>query len=124
MHTNCSETVIRDYVKKRKVSGGTRSDEGRRCRDTFASLKKTCRKLGISFRLYLMDRNSAGENSIPPLAEVIRNRTTELLPLVIEKLQFLSLFSCFWLKSPNDLMLNISIQSVCHQTEVAVWILT
>ncbi|MEO6322834.1 MAG: hypothetical protein ABIR56_19320, partial [Polaromonas sp.] len=26
---------------KRKVSGGTRSDLGRQCRDTFASLKKT-----------------------------------------------------------------------------------
>ncbi len=40
LHTNGSETDIRDYVKKRKVSGDTRSDEGRRCRDTFASLKK------------------------------------------------------------------------------------
>lgn len=49
LHTNGSEGDIRDYVKKKKVSGGTRSDEGRRCRDTFASLKKTCRKLGISF---------------------------------------------------------------------------
>ena len=42
LHTNGSETDIRDYVKKKKVSGGTRSDEGRRCRDTFATLKKTC----------------------------------------------------------------------------------
>ena len=30
LHTNGSETDLRDYVKKRKVSGGTRSDEGRR----------------------------------------------------------------------------------------------
>ena len=49
LHTNGSETDIRDYVKKRKVSGGTRSDPGRQCRDTFASLKKTCRKLGVFF---------------------------------------------------------------------------
>src|ERR1019366_7860626 len=49
LHTNDSERDIRDYVKKRKVSGGTRSDVGRRCRDTFISLKKTCRKLGVSF---------------------------------------------------------------------------
>ncbi len=55
LHTNGSETDIRDYVKKRKVSGGTRSDEGRRCRDTFASLKKTCRKLNISFWHYLVE---------------------------------------------------------------------
>jgi len=48
LQTHGSETDIRDYVKKRKVSGGTRSDEGRRCCDTFVSLKKTSRKLDIS----------------------------------------------------------------------------
>ena len=72
LHTNGSETDIRDYVKKRKVSGGTRSDLGRQCRDTFASLKKTCRKLGISFWEYLQDRVSL-TNAIPPLATLIRN---------------------------------------------------
>ncbi len=56
LHTNGSERDIRDYVKKRKVSGGTRSDLGRQCRDTFISLKKTCRKLGLSFWDYLNDR--------------------------------------------------------------------
>jgi Transposase IS66 family len=56
LHTNDSERDIRDYVKKRKVSGGTRSDTGRRCRDTFITLKKTCRKLGISFWDFLNDR--------------------------------------------------------------------
>ena len=56
LHTNASETDIRDYVKVRKISGGTRSDLGRQCRDTFASLKKTCRKLGVSFWAYLTDR--------------------------------------------------------------------
>jgi len=72
LHTNGSETDIRDYVKKRKVSGGTRSDLGRQCRDTFASLKKTCRKLGISFWEYLQDRVSL-TNAIPPLPTLIRN---------------------------------------------------
>lgn len=47
LHTNGSESDIRSCVTKRKISG-TRSDLGRRCRDGFASLKKTCRKLGIS----------------------------------------------------------------------------
>lgn len=56
LHTNDSERDVRDYVKKRKVSGGTRSEVGRRCRDTFISLKKTCRKLGVSFWDYLIDR--------------------------------------------------------------------
>lgn len=72
LHTNGSETDIRDYVKIRKVSAGTRSDLGRRCRDTFASLKKTCRKLGISFWQYLQDRISL-TNAIETLPTLIRN---------------------------------------------------
>jgi hypothetical protein len=56
LHNNLSESDIRDYVKKRKISGSTRSSSGRRCRDTFASLKKTCRKNGLSFWQYLEDR--------------------------------------------------------------------
>lgn len=75
LHTNGSETDIRDYVKKRKVSGGTRSDEGRRCRDTFASLKKTCRKLDISFWHYLTDRLGVGPHSVRPLQDIITERT-------------------------------------------------
>jgi len=74
LHTNGSETDLRDYVKKRKVSGGTRSDEGRRCRDTFASLKKTCRKLDISFWHYLTDRLGISELSIAPLPDIITAR--------------------------------------------------
>lgn len=70
LHTNGSETDIRDYVKKRKVSGGTRSDVGRQCRDTFASLKKTCRKLGGSFWEYLMDRQ-CGAGNIPRLSDLM-----------------------------------------------------
>ena len=70
LHTNGSEGDIRDYVKKKKVSGGTRSDLGRKCRDTFASLKKTCRKQGVSFWHYLLARlTDSGE--IPPLPDLI-----------------------------------------------------
>jgi hypothetical protein len=74
LHNNLSERDIRDYVKKRKISGSTRSDEGRRCRDTFASLKKTCRKQGISFWEYLKDR-VARVNALLPLPEFIRQVT-------------------------------------------------
>ena len=65
---NASEHDIREYVKKRKISGSTRSADGRRCRDTFASLKKTCRKHGLSFWAYLNDR-LCGTGRIAPLAE-------------------------------------------------------
>jgi len=77
LHTNGSETDIRDFVKKRKVSGGTRSDAGRQCRDTFASLKKTCRKLGVSFWQYLIDRVSH-LNVIPPLPILMRNASIRI----------------------------------------------
>jgi len=73
LHTNGSEGDIRGYVKWRKISGGTRSDLGKRCRDGFASLKKTCRKLGISFWDYLGDRiGQCGK--IAPLPDLIRER--------------------------------------------------
>ncbi len=73
LHNNLSERDIREYVSRRKISGSTRSDEGRRCRDTFTSLKKTCRKLDISFWDYLYDRVSK-TNSFPPLAQIIQAR--------------------------------------------------
>jgi hypothetical protein len=49
---------------------------GRRCRDTFLSLKKTCRKLGISFWRYLQDRTS-GKQEILPLSNFIRQAAQE-----------------------------------------------
>jgi hypothetical protein len=71
LHNNLSENDIRQYVKKRKISAGTRSDAGRRCRDTFLSLKTTCRKLGVTFWRYLRDRIRR-LNEVPPLADLIR----------------------------------------------------
>jgi len=73
LHNNLSENDIREFVKRRKISGGTRSDPGRKARDTFASLKKTCRKLGISFWEFLQDRLS-GKNQIAGLGECIRQK--------------------------------------------------
>jgi hypothetical protein len=77
LHNNLSENDIRQYVKKRKISAGTRSDAGRRCRDTFLSLKTTCRKLGITFWRYLQDRIH-GLHEIPPVADLIRRKAAEL----------------------------------------------
>ncbi len=70
LHNNISENAIREYVKRRKISGRTRSESGRQCRDTFTSLKKTCRKLGISFWQYLKDRIEK-IGFIPDLSELI-----------------------------------------------------
>lgn len=76
LHNNGSEGDIREFVKRRKISGGTRNDAGRRCRDTFASLKKTCRKLGVCFWKYLQDR-VRGLGQIPRLADLIRQKAQE-----------------------------------------------
>jgi len=81
LHNNPSENDIRDYVKKRKISGSTRSELGRMCRDTFASLKKTCRKLGIGFWAYLQDR-IRGLGVVPRLAAEIRKRAAAALGVV------------------------------------------
>lgn len=79
MHNNLSENDIREYVKKRKISGSTRSDAGRRCRDTFTSLKKTCRKHGISFWAYLSDR-IRGSGRILPLPDLLRQHAPFFFP--------------------------------------------
>ena len=76
LHNNASESDIREYVKKRKISGGTRSTAGRRCRDSFASLKKTCRKLGVNFWTYLQDR-VRGLGKVARLADLIRQRAAK-----------------------------------------------
>src|SRR3954452_2874663 len=75
LHTNGSENDIRCQVTKRQVSGGTRTDIGRDCRDPFLGLGKTCRKLGISFWNYLGARLGVpSAPAVPRLAEVIRCR--------------------------------------------------
>jgi Transposase IS66 family len=76
LHNNGLESDIREFVKRRKISGGTRNDLGRRCRDTFASLKKTCRKLGVRFWDYLQDR-ICGAGEIPRLADLVRRKARE-----------------------------------------------
>ena len=70
LHNNGAENAIREYVKRRKISGSTRSNAGRMCRDTFTSLKKTCRKLGVSFWQYLKDRIE-NVGLIPDLPELV-----------------------------------------------------
>jgi len=75
LHNNASETAARSAKTKFKVSGGTRSDEGRDARDTFLSLMHTCRKLGINFIEFLQDRVRKLYN-IPKLAQIIHQRSS------------------------------------------------
>jgi hypothetical protein len=75
LHTNGSENDIRCQVTRRKISGGTRSDTGRDCRDAFSGLAKTCAKLGIAFWDYLGDRLAApGHPEVPHLPDLVKHR--------------------------------------------------
>ena len=73
LHNNASETDARAAKIKLKISGGTRSDEGQKVRDTFLSLQQTCLKLGINFIDFLRDR-VRGLYVIPRLAMVVHER--------------------------------------------------
>ena len=76
LHTNGSENDIRCQVTRRKISGTTRSDHGRDCRDAFLSLTKTCMKLDISFWDYLGDRlGILPKGSVPPLPLIVASRS-------------------------------------------------
>jgi len=72
LHTNGSENDVRCHVTRRKVSGGTRSDVGRDCRDAFLGLAKTCAKLRIAFWDYLGSRLAVPDSpAIPYLPELV-----------------------------------------------------
>jgi hypothetical protein len=77
LHTNGSENDIRTHVTRRKVSGGTRSDAGRDCRDAFLGLMKTCAKQAIRFWDYLGARLGVnGSANVPLLPDLIRSGWT------------------------------------------------
>jgi|GEM_PF-627721 len=76
LHTNGSENDIRSQVTKRKISGGTRSDDGRTCRDAFLGIAKTCAKLGISFWHYLGERlKVANSPDVPYFPDIVFGRS-------------------------------------------------
>lgn len=73
LHTNGSENDIRAVVTKRKISGGTVSENGKVARDTMLGLLKTCSKLGVSFYHFLGDRFGVpGAPAVPALPQLLR----------------------------------------------------
>lgn len=74
LHNNSSENDLREYVTKRKISSTTRSDLGKRARDVFLSLMKTCDKMKVSFWDFLLDRMTFKRN-IPFLSQIIREKS-------------------------------------------------
>jgi hypothetical protein len=72
LNTNASENDIRAVVTKRKISGGTVSENGRDARDIMLGLAKTCMKLKLSFYDFLGSRLGLPATQIPHLAELVR----------------------------------------------------
>jgi hypothetical protein len=77
LHNNPAEIEARRRVRKRDVSFGPRTEDGKRAWDTFQSLLATTKKLGISFYRYIYDR-VAESGEIPPLADLIVKRAQQL----------------------------------------------
>jgi hypothetical protein len=80
LHTNTVERDFRDWATKRKISAGTRGTLGQRCRDTFLSLKSTCKKLGVRFMSYLRDRIMK-VGKILSLPELVREKGASPAPI-------------------------------------------
>jgi hypothetical protein len=70
LHNNEAELAVREYVVKLKISNGTRSKSGTKAWDIYLSVLGTCRKLGVNFYRYVLDRIS-NSFSMPSLAELI-----------------------------------------------------
>jgi len=70
LHNNPIEIEVRRRARKRDVSFGPRTQDGKHAWDTFMSLAATAKKLGISFYQYIHDRVTRAHR-IPSLAELI-----------------------------------------------------
>ena len=77
LHNNSAELAARKRVRRRKISFGTRSEDGTKAWDTFATLEATAKKLGVSFYEYIYDRIS-GAYKMPSLADLISRQAEHL----------------------------------------------
>jgi regulator of replication initiation timing len=77
LHNNPAELGARGRVRKRDVSFGPRTEDGKQAWDTFMTLAATTKKLNVSFYEYVRDR-VLKRNAIPPLPELIQKAAHEL----------------------------------------------
>lgn len=78
LHNNPAELGVRQRVRKRDVSFGPRTEEGRIAWDSFMTVAETAKKLRVSFYQYVLDRVSQ-EHAMPTLADSIRLRGQPVL---------------------------------------------
>jgi hypothetical protein len=70
-HNNDSERDLRGFVKRRNISGSTKSEEGKVFRDGLTTLKQTCYRLGISFFGFLREWFARAPTN---LAELVKEK--------------------------------------------------
>ncbi len=71
LHNNSAELGVRQRVRKRDVSFGPRTEEGKVAWDSLMTISETAKKMKISFYQYVLDRISQN-NLMPSLADMIR----------------------------------------------------
>lgn len=76
LHNNPAELALREPVVKRKISNGTRSEEGKSAWENMMSILDTCRKLGVSFFDYVRDIFS-GKRAMTRLAHLISRKASQ-----------------------------------------------
>jgi len=72
LHNNPAELGARQRVRKRDVSFGPRTEDGKVAWDSFMTVAETAKKLGVSFYQYVLDRVSQ-KNAMSSLADIIRS---------------------------------------------------
>src|SRR3990170_6425605 len=73
LHNNPAELALREGVVKRKISNGTRSDDGKVAWENMMSIMDTCRKHGISLFDYIQDIFS-GKREMTRLSDLIAQK--------------------------------------------------
>ena len=74
LDNNEAERALREYVVKRKISNGTRTEAGTQAWEIFLALVDTCRKQGVNFYQYILDRISK-TLEMPALATLIGQKS-------------------------------------------------
>jgi hypothetical protein len=75
LHNNPAELALREGVVKRKISNGTRSDDGKVAWENMMSIMDTCRKHGISLFDYIKDIFS-GKREMTRLSALIAQKAS------------------------------------------------
>jgi Transposase IS66 family len=75
LHNNPAELALREGVVKRKISNGTRSEDGKAAWENMMSIMDTCRKHGISLYEYIKDIFS-GKREMTRLSILIAHKAS------------------------------------------------